>query len=214
MKHIPLETLAEFVRQSSLPADSGLVRQHVAECRECSRVARLFGDVMRLGANEAAYEPPAGIVRAVQAYFETRREDALETRSVFELLFDSLAQPMVSGARASVASARQLLYRVGTVYVDMRVDSELNSEQAALVGQMLDSAHPGHPVAGVPVILMDGRKSIASTISNNNGEFHLEFLLKSNLRLSVKVGDTPPVYLPITGVEDRKRPATPSRGPN
>ena len=116
--------------------------------------------------------------------------------------------------RASVASARQLLYRVGTLYVDMRVDSELNSERAALVGQMLDSAHPGHPVAGVPVILLDGRKNVASTMSNSNGEFHLEFSIKSNLRLSVTVGDAAPVYLPITGVENRKRPPMPSRGPN
>jgi hypothetical protein len=121
---------------------------------------------------------------------------------------------MVAGARSSVASARQLLYRVGTVFVDMRVDSEGNSDRAALVGQMLDSARPGHPVAGVPVILMAGRKNLASTISNSNGEFHLEFLIKSNLRLSVTVGDNPPVYLPITGVEGKKRPAMPNRGAN
>jgi hypothetical protein len=95
----------------------------------------------------------------------------------------------------------------------MRVDSELNSEQAALVGQMLDSAHPGRPVSGVPVILMDGRKNVASTISNNNGEFHLEFSIKSNLRLSIAVGDDSPVYLPITGVE-RKRTQMPTRGHN
>lgn len=214
MKHIAQESLAEFVRHSTSPAEASLVRKHVDECRECSDVVGLFGQILRVGANEAAYEPASGIVRAVKAYFEAEQKKTPQPKNVFELLFDSLAQPMVAGARASVASARQLLYRVGTVYVDMRVDSELNSEQAALVGQMLDSAHPGHPVAGVPVILMDGRKSIASTISNNNGEFHLEFLLKSNLRLSVTVGDTSPVYLPITGVEDRKRPGMPSRGPN
>jgi hypothetical protein len=214
MKHIPQETLAEFVRQSLPVAHSDSIRKHVAECRECSELAGLFRDIVRVGANEAAYEPPSGIVRAAKAYFGTQQHKMHESKSVVELLFDTLAQPLTAGARASVASARQLLYRVGTVYVDLRVDSELNSEQAALVGQMLDSAHPGHPVAGVPVILMDGRKNVASTISNNNGEFHLEFLIRSNLRLSVAVGDTPPVYLPITGVEERKRATMPSRGPN
>ena len=96
----------------------------------------------------------------------------------------------------------------------MRVDSEVNSERAALVGQMLDSARPGHPVSGVPVVLLDGRKNVASAISNNNGEFQIEFLLKNNLRLSVTVGDGAPVYLPITGVEERRRPGGASRGPN
>jgi hypothetical protein len=162
-----------------------------------------------------AYEPPAGIIQIAKAYFATEQNRIPQSATAFELLFDSLVQPVAAGARAaSVASARQLLYRVGTVYVDMRVDSESNSERAALVGQMLDSAHPNHPVSGVPVVLLDGRKNVASTISNTNGEFHLEFALKNNLRLSVTVGNLAPVYLPITGISERKRPSDPSRGPN
>jgi hypothetical protein len=213
MKHIPQESLAEFVRQSLPLEHNRWVQDHVKDCNECSQMAALFQQIAKVGANEPLYEPPAGIVRTVKAYFGTQQHQVQPNTSVFALLFDSLGQPLHAGSRASVASARQLLYRVGTIYVDMRVDSELNSEQAALVGQMLDSAHPGHPVSGVPVILMDGRKSVASTISNNNGEFHLEFSIKSNLRLSIAVGEDSPVYLPITGVEHRKT-QTPTRGHN
>jgi anti-sigma factor RsiW len=206
MRHIAEEKLAEFVRNSLPVAQRQPVLEHIAACSECSKLVGLFEQVVQVGSNEALYEPPAGVVRAAKAYFEAKqRHHAPERSGIFELLFDSMAQPIAAGARASVASARQLLYRVGTVYVDMRVDSELNSEQAALVGQMLDSAHPGHPVAGVPVFLMDGRKSVASTISNNNGEFHLEFAMKSNLRLAIAVGDSVPVYLPITGTEHRRQ---------
>jgi Putative zinc-finger len=214
MRHIPQESLAEFVRRTLPSAQAVEIEQHLAECRECTDLEGLYREVVRVGASELAYEPPAGIVRIVKAYFETQQHEATERKGVFELLFDSLAQPVVAGARASVASARQLLYRVGTVYVDMRVDSEVNSERAALVGQMLDSARPGHPVSGVPVILLDGRKNVASAVSNNNGEFQIEFMIKNNLRLSVTVGDGSPVYLPITGVEERKRPAGASRGQN
>src|SRR6185312_2771581 len=214
MKHIAQEKLAEFVRETLPQSEAHAVREHLNGCSECSQLAALFRDVIRLGANEPDYEPPAGIVQIAKASFATEQNRIPQSKTAFELLFDSLAQPVAAGARASVASARQLLYRVGTVYVDMRVDSETNSERAALVGQMLDSAHPGHPVSGVPVILMDGRKNVASTVSNNNGEFHMDFVLKSNLRLSVTVGDASPVYLPITGVEDRKRPPMASRGPN
>ncbi|HWC18894.1 MAG TPA: zf-HC2 domain-containing protein [Terriglobales bacterium] len=214
MKHIAQEILAAFVRESLSAKEGASVQAHLDQCPSCSESAELFRKVERIGTKDASYEPPDGIVRTAKAYFQTQRQKAPQGKSAFELLFDSFAQPMVQGARASVASARQLLYRVGTVYVDMRVDSEQNSERAALVGQMLDSARPGNPVSGVPVILMDGRKSVASTISNNNGEFHLEFALKNNLRLSVTVGDSVPVYLPITGIEERKRPAISSRGPN
>ncbi|MBV9145255.1 MAG: zf-HC2 domain-containing protein, partial [Acidobacteria bacterium] len=187
MKHIAQEALTDFVRKSLPSAEERSIHDHLAQCAKCAETASLFRQVAAIGTREAQYEPPSGLVRSVKAYFGTQQKFAPESASIFELLFDSLAQPLAAGARASVASARQLLYRVGTVYVDMRVDSALNSEQAALVGQMLDSAHPRHPVAGVPVILMDGRKNVASTISNNNGEFHLEFALKSNLRLSIAV---------------------------
>jgi len=214
MKHIAQEAIADFVRQSLSVIEAASIQAHLDECVPCSETAELLRKVAHMGAREASYEPPDGIVRSVKAYFGIQPGKTPQPSAAFELLFDSLAQPMTAGARASVASARQLLYRVGTVYVDMRVDSELNSERAALVGQMLDSARPGNPVAGVPVILMDGRKNVASTISNNNGEFHLEFALKNNLRLSVAVGDSVPVYLPITGVEDRKRPSTATRVPN
>jgi len=214
MQHIPQESVAEYIRQTLSPTEASQVREHVAECRECSDLIGLFREVMRVGANETAYEPPPGTVRIVNAYFGTQHPGTARTKRFFELLFDSFGQPAMAGARASVASARQLLYRVGTVYVDMRVDSEVNSERAALVGQMLDSARPGHPVSGVPVVLLDGRKNVASAISNNNGEFQIEFLLKNNLRLSVTVGDGAPVYLPITGVEERRRPGGASRGPN
>jgi hypothetical protein len=214
MRHIRQESLAEFVRNILPPGEASDIQQHIAECRACEGLAAIFHKVVRVGANEAAYEPPQGIVRSVKAYFETQQREASQAQGLFELLFDSLAQPVAAGARASVASARQLLYRVGTVYVDMRVDSEVNSERAALVGQMLDSARPGHPVSGVPVVLMDGRKNVASAVSNSNGEFQIDFSIKSNLRLSVTVGDNIPVYLPITGTEERKRSAPPSRGRN
>src|SRR5689334_10261376 len=214
MRHIPQESLAEYVRQTLPHVQTGEVEQHLTECRECTDLADLFRQIVRVGANESAYEPPAGILRIVKAYFETQQHEIHEPAGAFELLFDSLTQPAVAGARASVASARQLLYRIGTVYVDMRVDSEVNSERAALVGQMLDSARPGHPVSGVPVILMDGRKNVASAMSNDNGEFQIDFVIKSNLRLSVTVGDGVPVYLPITGIEERRRQAMRSRGQN
>jgi predicted anti-sigma-YlaC factor YlaD len=133
MEHIAQEMLATFVRQGLSSEEAASVQEHLDECVACSESAGLFRDVVHIVTKDAAYEPPNGIVRTVKAYFQAEQQRAQRPKAAFELLFDSLAQPMIAGARASVASARQLLYRVGTVYVDMRVDSELNSERAALV---------------------------------------------------------------------------------
>jgi len=124
----------------------------------------------------------------------------------FELLFDSFVEPSISGARISVVSARQLLFRIGAVFVDLEVGHETTSDRASLVGQMLDSSHPGHPLAGVPVVLLDRGRSVARTFSNDNGEFQLEFAMKSNLKLSVAVDRNGPVCLPITSLAAKTKP--------
>src|SRR2546421_9489434 len=107
MRHIAQESLAEFVRHALAPTEAEQVEQHVAECRECADLAALFREVVRVGANETSYEPPQGTLRSAKAYFEAQQKLAAQPRGLFELLFDSLAQPAVAGARASVASARQ-----------------------------------------------------------------------------------------------------------
>lgn len=132
-------------------------------------------------------------------------EALLQTLSVpgankngFELLFDTFAQSNPEGTRTSVVSARQLLFRIGAVFVDVEVDCEANSDRASLIGQMLDSSNPGRPPAGVPVTLLDRGRNIARTSSNDNGEFQFQFAMKRNLKLAVAVDRDRPVHLPIS----------------
>lgn len=117
----------------------------------------------------------------------------------YELLFDTFVQSNAEGTRTSVVSARQLLFRIGAVFVDVELGCEANSDHASLIGQMLDSSNPGHPPAGVPIALLDRGRNIARTSSNDNGEFQFQFAMKRNLKLAVAVDRDSPVYLPITG---------------
>lgn len=137
------------------------------------------------------------IVLSVKASFAIQRNPST---NALELLFDSMAQPLTPGARASVTSGRQLLYRIGSVYVDMEIRRTSNSEGASLVGQMLDSASPGHPLAGIGVAVHERGRRIASTLSNDNGEFHLEFDAKDDLKLLLEVDRRYPVHLPIRDI--------------
>ena len=116
----------------------------------------------------------------------------------YELLFDTFVQSNSEGTRTTVVSARQLLFRIGAVFVDLEVGCEANSDRASLIGQMLDSSNPGHPPAGVPITLLDRGRNIASTSSNDNGEFQFQFAMKRNLKLSVAVNPESPVHLPIS----------------
>jgi hypothetical protein len=210
MKHFAAEKWVELVRNVAPADERESLENHLSECNECASQADFYRQIAGRAAVEALYQPPDGSVRAVKAQFAAASFSNTKA-GLLELLYDSILQPVTAGARASVASARQLLYRIGPVYLDLRVDAEPNSERASLVGQMLDRSNPEHPITGVPVVLLAGQKNIASTSSNGNGEFHLEFAMRSNLRLSVAVDPLHPVYLPITSIQQRS-PAARSRG--
>ena len=116
----------------------------------------------------------------------------------YELLFDSHEQVASDGLRNSVIAARQLLFRIGSVFVDVEVGRESDSNRASIIGQMLDSSRPGHPPTGIRIALLDRGHPVASASSNDHGEFRLQFALKENLKLSVELDRKKPVHLPIT----------------
>ena len=153
---------------------------------------------------------PGQIILTVNAAFAIEKNAKSGSGSAIELLFDSTAQPLPEGARAGVVTGRQLLYRVGSVYIDMELDQKANSEQASLAGQLLDSAKPGHPMAGIRVSVLERGRSVTRTASNENGEFHLEFDAKRDLKLALSVDGRRSVHLPITDLKppfDRAAPA-------
>ena len=153
--------------------------------------------------------PADQIVLSVKASFVIEKGNKEANTS--ELLFDSSAQPLPPGARVSVISGRQLLYRIGTVYVDMEMDRMANSERVALVGQMLDSARPGHPLAGIPVSLHEKGRSVARTLSNDNGEFRFEFNIKKELTLLVSIDGRHTVRLPLTKIDVESTVSSPGK---
>ena len=115
----------------------------------------------------------------------------------FELLFDSLAQSGNDGIRTSVVVSRQLLFRIGSIFLDVELDKEVNSDRVSLTGQMVESSNPGHPPVGIPVVLLQRGKGIVRTLSNDNGEFQFDFIMRRDLKLEVTVDRSGPVRLPI-----------------
>lgn len=153
--------------------------------------------------------PPGQVVFSVKASIAIQKSRS--EHPPLELLFDSTAQPLPAGARASSVLGRQLLYRIGSVYVDMKVDTIDRPERVLLVGQMLDSARPGHPLEGIPVSLLERRRSVAQTLSNDHGEFRLEFDAKDELKLLLSLDRRHPVHLLVI-TKDSSGTAPPEKG--
>jgi hypothetical protein len=211
MTHFSKEKLVEFVRDALTSTQREEIQQHLHSCRKCTGLVDLYRRVVRVGSDEGSYAPPDGVVRAVKAYFGTHKVATGRPRSVFEVVFDSFAQPATAGVRASSATSRQLLCRVGSVYVDMEVDARGTGRRASITGQVLDKSKASRTLGGIPVLLLSRGRTIATTASDDNGEFQLEFSSKKGLELCVKLDALNPLYLPITSSQGDDLNTTPAR---
>lgn len=142
--------------------------------------------------------PEKDNAHVVEALLGIQPASPRHRKSGYELLRDTSVQPIAEGIRSSAVSARQLLFRIGTVFVDVEIEHKTNSNRASLIGQLLDSSNPGSTLSKVPVVLLGRNRNIASTITNENGEFQFQLARKSNLKLSVSIHGDKPVHLPIT----------------
>jgi hypothetical protein len=92
------------------------------------------------------------------------------------LVFDSERQPVTPGLRARRAvTGRQLLYRWGSVCIDLRMQPTPGSERIVLIGQLLDSNRPTYRFGQVPVSLLSKGSVVSRRETNDNGEFDFGF---------------------------------------
>jgi len=118
-------------------------------------------------------QPPKSAVRIVKAIFGMRKAALIKSGEInlATLVMDSLNQPLTAGVRGSFASVRQLLYRAGTVCIDLHITPKPGSESVVLVGQLLDSMQPSKSLSDVPVELLQSGNSVSSKKTNARGEF-------------------------------------------
>jgi hypothetical protein len=168
-------------------------------CRDCASLVRLYERIIRVGERVRTYEPRNEDVRMVKvgfaSYLPHSRRSLANLGS--ELIFDSLLQPVIAGARSSDCSTRHLLYRSGPLFVDLRLENSDDPKLVLLTGQIMDNSRTKAPVRDVPVLLLAGPQRIVSRASNENGEFYFEFAVEEGLTLSIAVPDGGRISVPL-----------------
>ena len=102
-------------------------------------------------------------------------ENLSENSELAVLIFDSATSASPRGVRGVDGPARQLLYRMGTVCIDLCVQPELGSKEFVLVGQLSDSQESGHGLGDIPVSLLCEGNQISQDKTNAVGEFVFGF---------------------------------------
>lgn len=203
MKHYTAEQWADFTREVLSPEQGFAMQAHLRSgCTECFRAVSVWRRVREAAGREAAYAPPESAVRVARSLQVARRPKAVVTLGTMlaELIWDSRREFVLAGVRALSASPQQMLYKAGDFSIDMRLEPISGSSRFAVVGQILNSSRPGERVRSIPVTVEMEVMPVATTRTNEHGEFRMEFEGGGHVRIRVALGGEADILIPVGAV--------------
>lgn len=184
MSHFDISEWTDFARGLLSLERRAVLESHLAAgCADCASTCRLLGKVVTASAADKNWAVPTELVAAAGAIFAAQQSirPPLLERIVARLVCDSLGELQPLGARAAHTATRQVAFEAGDYHIDLSLDR--NSARVSLLGQFASSKDPVAPLQGVPVLLMAGKHVAGRAVTNEFGEFSLEFRPRKNLRL-------------------------------
>jgi len=192
MTHFGLSQWVDFARGTASAIDERAMKAHLAEgCGDCGDLANFSASLTNLCESMSEYAAPAQVVRNAKAIFPSAApaQPKRALRIAAQLVYDSFLVPAPAGLRATWQVGWQALYRAGDCSLDLRIEPELASTRAAVIGQINNHTTPRETISNVPICLKSGRTVVAETRSNGFGEFQIEYDQQPRLQLCVYLED-------------------------
>ncbi len=199
-KHFSPEAWVDFANGTVANEQRLSMEQHLQEgCKPCRNAAALWTRVQDHARREAGYQAPASAIRHVKSAFALLAQErkAKPCFIIPNLVFDSFWQPALAGVRSTTAAPRQVLYKVGDVSVEMRLEPEPLSERMNITGQVYRSCGAGEGLAQIPVLVTGKAGSLAEAHTNEFGEFQLSFVPQDRLRVVFAVERGQDLSIPL-----------------
>jgi len=188
VRHFDITEWADYVRNTVSSDQNQVMQAHLhAGCSKCEKIKALLSKFAAVCSREASYQIPRAAEQQVKAMIglaKAPRRSALQ-RLWATLIYDSVNDPQPAGVRGTHQINRQVLFHAGDYSVDLRFEHEKGSASMVLVGQIANQKTPDELLANLPVILVAGNREVTRSISNTFGEFQLEYVPESDLRLLV-----------------------------
>jgi hypothetical protein len=187
-RHYDITEWADYARNTLNPERHREMETHLQiGCSRCEKTQQLLSRLVVVCERENAYEIPPGVERQVKALMAVARapRSSFLQRVLAGLTYDSLNDPQPVGVRGSHQISRHVLFHAGDYSVDLRFEHERGSASMVLVGQIANQKSPEEAMSNLPVILLAGEREVSRSISNSYGEFQMEYVPDSDLRLLV-----------------------------
>ncbi len=218
MKHYAIDQWADFSRGVSPATERLLMEAHLSEgCAKCKSLSEFSARLVITAGTLADIQVPESTLRLARAIFPIRTQERPRrgNRLPIELIFDSFLVPSPAGLRSTWQVGWQGLYRAGDCTVDLRIEPELVSSRAAVVGQIANHLKPGEQMENLPVSLRVGKEVVAETVSNRFGEFQMEYEQRGKLKLCIVLrGTNRTIEVPLKRFTAEQSAAKPRTGQN
>jgi hypothetical protein len=200
MTHYAIGQWLDYARGIASEGDKRAMEAHLSTaCPECVQNAAFWKHLAKVCDRLAIQGAPEQAARLARAICPSRLP--ARPRRIFripvELVFDSFLAPAPVGLRATWQVGWQGLYRAGDCSIDVRIEPDLRSTRAALIGQISNHETPGIQMEGMKVSLKAGRQVIAETLSNRFGEFQIEYQQQQRLQLWIRRDDGSRIIAPL-----------------
>lgn len=208
MKHYGIAQWVDFSRALAPEADQVAMQEHLTVgCSECRQTVEFSDRLTAACRAMSRFEVPESVVRLARAIFPSQPPRLKRVALVpVELIFDSFLAPDPVGLRATWQVGWQGLYRAGDCSVDLRIEPDLGSSRAAVIGQISNHVAPEVEMGDIPVCLKQGRLVLAEARSNRFGEFQMEYQQQGRLQLCIYIeGGSKCIQVPIKKLAPDKR---------
>ncbi len=190
MKHFDIIEWADFVLGTTAPEKREKMAAHLeSRCPDCLQLQSLLQRAREAAAADVLYTPPFDLVDAAIALANPRtapKRTVLE-RLIATLSYDSFNDLQPEGARGEQPASRQLALKAGGYRIELQM--ERSRSHVTLVGQFGCDNEAQYRVDNRPVLLLTGGSVIARGVTNDFGEFCLEYRQRARLRLCIDLED-------------------------
>jgi hypothetical protein len=204
MAHFSTQEWIDFARQAEGADRARAMQKHLDDgCIPCAKNLAVWRRIMKLAQHDRNEQAPASSIHMVKASFGMRNFGLAKAGKLelATLVMDSMQPTPAYGIRGSFPAARQLLYRAGTVCIDLHIRPKPGSEEVVLVGQLMDSMKPAKCMSNVPVALLQHGNSVSSKKTNDLGEFDFGFETPEDVHLAFGL-DNRTLVVPIPDSTD------------
>ncbi len=211
MAHFRTEDWVDFDRQCVTPETGARMQEHLdAGCGSCQDALQAWRKVRETARNVNQLGPSADAVRIAKSLFHVIPPQTSRYRHVEVARLATPVFPFQfgEGLRSAKLSNGHFLFQRDDLLLDVQVDMQ-ESGIASLAGQMMNPVRPTGKFAGKNISLMHDNIELGRAITNQFGEFQLEFKPVEDAMLVIEVEDESLLVTPLPSLF----PAGTSTGP-